>query len=205
MLTLSLWAIAAARPLQVVFSAECNHLFDWHTAALVYSMELSGFGKTANLSRLLACAGKEREAYSEANLALAPHTFVHRNMRDDPLVDEKGCGPDRCKVHSLSSTAIGPRQTTRPSTACTPRLNHDALHDASTQGTPRTTSLTPSWRGLRSDRRCLTERCSRTPSALFLRTTAAPSPPLHPRHRRPGPWVLPPRRRRQPQHPPRRR
>mmetsp|Transcript_6357 Transcript_6357/g.20254 ORF Transcript_6357/g.20254 Transcript_6357/m.20254 type:complete len:366 (-) Transcript_6357:813-1910(-) len=90
MLTLSLWAIAAARPLQVVFSAECNHLFDWHTAALVYSMELSGFGKTANLSRLLACAGKEREAYSEANLALAPHTFVHRNMRDDPLVDEKG-------------------------------------------------------------------------------------------------------------------
>ena len=100
MLTLSLWAIAAARPLQVVFSAECNHLFDWHTAALVYSMELSGFGKTANLSRLLACAGKEREAYSEANLALAPHTFVHRNMRDDPLVDEKGCGPDRCKVHS---------------------------------------------------------------------------------------------------------
>ena len=111
-----------------------------------------------------------------------------------------------------SSTAVGPRQTTRPSTACTPRLNHDALHDASTQGTPRTTSLTPSWRGLRSDRRCLTERCSRTLSALFFRTTAAPSPPLHPRHRRPGPWVLPPRRRRrrrscrrQPQHPPRRR
>ena len=40
---------------QVVFSAECNHLFDWHTIGIFYSFEVSGFSHVANLTRLLAC------------------------------------------------------------------------------------------------------------------------------------------------------
>ena len=77
------------RPLQVVFSAECSPLFDWHSVANFYSFELSNFSHTANITRLLACSEAEQQSYPKAALAIGP-TFVHRNMRDDPLVDEKG-------------------------------------------------------------------------------------------------------------------
>ena len=76
-------------PLQVVFSAECNSLFDWHSAAIYYSFELSNFSQSANITRLLACSEAEQRLYPEVNLRMGP-TFVHRNLRDDPLVDEKG-------------------------------------------------------------------------------------------------------------------
>ena len=78
----------AAR-LQVVFSAECNSLFDWHTAAIFYSFDASNFSRTADLTRLLACSDKEQQSYPKALLESWP-TFVHRNMREDPLVDETG-------------------------------------------------------------------------------------------------------------------
>ena len=52
----------AAR-LQVVFSAECNSLFDWHTAAIFYSFDASNFSRTADLTRLLACSDKEQQSY----------------------------------------------------------------------------------------------------------------------------------------------
>lgn len=50
---------------------------------------MSNFNKVANLTRLLACSAEEQKTYPPVNLALLP-TFVHRNLRDDPLVDEKG-------------------------------------------------------------------------------------------------------------------
>ena len=93
--------LPAATPgaaLHVVFSAECTPLFDWHSVGLFYSFYASG--QHGNITRLLACSEAEQAKYPKANLEIGP-TFVHRNMRDDPLVDEKGCGPDRCKVHSL--------------------------------------------------------------------------------------------------------
>ena len=73
-------------PLQVVFSAECNNLFDWHSAAIYYSFELSNFSQVANITRLLACSAEERKLYPEVNLNMGP-TFLHRNLRDDPLVE----------------------------------------------------------------------------------------------------------------------
>ena len=77
------------RPLQVVFSAECNSLFDWHSVAIFYSFESSNFSQTANLTRLLACSEAEQKKYPRLAMEIGP-TFVHRNMRDDPLVDETG-------------------------------------------------------------------------------------------------------------------
>ena len=77
------------RPLQVVFSAECNSLFDWHSIAIFYSFETSNFSRSANLTRLLACSEAEQQRYPQLALQIVP-TFVHRNLRDDPLVDEVG-------------------------------------------------------------------------------------------------------------------
>ena len=79
-------AMAAIRPLQVVFSAECNSLFDWHSIAILYSSESSNFSQSANLTRLLACSEAERQKYPQLALDIGP-TFVHRTLRDDPLVD----------------------------------------------------------------------------------------------------------------------
>ena len=77
--------------LSVVFSAECNPLFDWHSVALVHSYELHELSQTGSITRLLACSEEERVTYPNLELgAPAGGTFVHRNMRDDPLVDEKG-------------------------------------------------------------------------------------------------------------------
>ena len=75
--------------MHVVFSAECNALFDWHSVGIFYSFELSNFTRTANLTRLLACSDEERKVYPEENLHIG-RTFVHRNLRNDPLVDETG-------------------------------------------------------------------------------------------------------------------
>ena len=44
---------------------------------------------TAALLPAPLVAAQERAKYPAANLELGP-TFVHRNLRDDPLVDEKG-------------------------------------------------------------------------------------------------------------------
>lgn len=158
---------------QVVFSAECSHLFDWHTVGIFYSFEMSGFNQVANLTRLLACnervrrspaehvcralprngvlpcgvalpaprraslpvgshlpqflmrgraeaetrcngsrstpsrvhRSQERLAYPASNLGIGP-TFVHRNMRDDPLVDEKGY-PSYNKPYSVMAWLEG--------------------------------------------------------------------------------------------------
>lgn len=81
--------MAAPLPLQVVFSAECNNLFDWHSVSLFYSFETSNFSRSANATRLLACSDEEQKSYPQLNLNIGP-TFVHRNMRNDPLVDEVG-------------------------------------------------------------------------------------------------------------------
>ena len=82
--------LPAATPgaaLHVVFSAECTPLFDWHSVGLFYSFYASG--QHGNITRLLACSEAEQAKYPKANLEIGP-TFVHRNLRDDPLVDEKG-------------------------------------------------------------------------------------------------------------------
>ena len=50
--------------LTVVFSAECNSLFDWHSIAIFYSFETSNFSRSANLTRLLACSDEQMAAYS---------------------------------------------------------------------------------------------------------------------------------------------
>jgi peptidyl serine alpha-galactosyltransferase len=73
--------------MHVVFSAECNHLFDWHSVALFHSF--ARVQQHGNVTRLLACAPHELAKYPKTALEMGP-TFVHRNMRDDPLVDEKG-------------------------------------------------------------------------------------------------------------------
>lgn len=81
---------APSRPrFSVVFSAECNALFDWHSAGLFYSFTYSNFSKSASLTRLLACSESQLADYPPSRLGIGP-TFVHRNLRDDPLVDEKG-------------------------------------------------------------------------------------------------------------------
>ena len=46
--------------MNVVFSAECTALFDWHSVAIFYSFEVSNFSRTANITRLLACSEKAR-------------------------------------------------------------------------------------------------------------------------------------------------
>ena len=98
-------SVANARPaaggdaLHVVFSAECTPLFDWHSVGLFYSFYASG--QHGNITRLLACSEAEQAKYPKANLEIGP-TFVHRNMRDDPLVDEKGY-PSYNKPYSVMS------------------------------------------------------------------------------------------------------
>ena len=94
--------LPAATPgaaLHVVFSAECTPLFDWHSVGLFYSFYASG--QHGNITRLLACSEAEQAKYPKANLEIGP-TFVHRNMRDDPLVDEKGY-PSYNKPYSVMS------------------------------------------------------------------------------------------------------
>ena len=82
-------AEAANAKMHVVFSAECNPLFDWHSVAIFYSFETSNFSRAANITRLLACSDAEQKAYPPSSMQIGP-TFVHRNLRDDPLVDETG-------------------------------------------------------------------------------------------------------------------
>ena len=91
----------------VVFSAECNSLFDWHSVALYYSFETSGFSKTANITRLLARSEQEQKHYPSIMHNLGP-TFMHRNLRDDPLVDEKGY-PSYNKVRCLHLPKVAPQ------------------------------------------------------------------------------------------------
>ena len=94
--------LPAATPgaaLHVVFSAECTPLFDWHSVGLFYSFYASG--QHGNITRLLACSEAEQAKYPKANLEIGP-TFIHRNMRDDPLVDEKGY-PSYNKPYSVMS------------------------------------------------------------------------------------------------------
>ena len=100
-------AAAADHTLQVVFSAECNPLFDWHSVALFYSFETSGFAKTANITRLLACSEAEQKAYPAVAKDIGP-TFIHRNLRDDPLVDETGY-PSYNKPYSVMAWLEGMR------------------------------------------------------------------------------------------------
>eukprot|EP00900_Chrysochromulina_parva_P004229 jgi/Chrpa1/13807/Chrysochromulina_OHIO_Genome00021896-RA len=92
---------------QVVFSAECNPLFDWHSVALYYSFQTSGFAKTANITRLLACSEKEQKDYPTQMKSIGP-TFMHRNLRDDPLVDEVGY-PSYNKPYSVMAWLEGTR------------------------------------------------------------------------------------------------
>ncbi len=78
-------------PLHIVFSAECNPLFDWHSVGLFHSFGAAR--QHGNMTRLLACSEKELGSYPRTNLAIGSgvgNTFVHRNMRNDPLVDEVG-------------------------------------------------------------------------------------------------------------------
>lgn len=67
------------------FSAECNHLFDWHSAALYYSHRLAG--QPGPITRLLACNPPELAEYQ--GLGIGP-TFVHPNLRNHPMIDEIG-------------------------------------------------------------------------------------------------------------------
>ena len=112
--TLALLAAATAsnaaqlsHTFQVVFSAECNPLFDWHSVALYYSFQTSGFAKTANITRLLACSEKEQKDYPTQMKSIGP-TFMHRNLRDDPLVDEVGY-PSYNKPYSVMAWLEGTR------------------------------------------------------------------------------------------------
>jgi hypothetical protein len=83
--------------LHLAFSAECNPLVDWHSVGIFYSFEYSG--QHGNITRLLACSEHQLKTYPKEALAIGP-TFVHRNMRDDPLVDEVGY-PSYNKPYSL--------------------------------------------------------------------------------------------------------
>lgn len=77
------------RPLQIIFSAECTDLFDWQSAGLFHSFMNSNNSRNAEITRLLACSDEQRQSYSDVNMNMGP-TIVHRNLRDDPIVDEKG-------------------------------------------------------------------------------------------------------------------
>lgn len=77
------------RPLQIIFSAECTDLFDWQSAGLIHSFHYSNNSEHAEITRLLACSDEQQQTYADLNLHMGP-TIVHRNMRNDPLVDEKG-------------------------------------------------------------------------------------------------------------------
>ena len=83
--------------LHLAFSAECNSLFDWHSVGIFYSFEYAR--QHGNITRLLACSEEQLKSYPRAMLEVGP-TFVHRNMRDDPLVDEVGY-PSYNKPYSL--------------------------------------------------------------------------------------------------------
>ena len=76
-----------SRTLSPVHACPRAQLFDWHSVGLFYSFEYAG--QHGNITRLLACSEEEQKAYPAASLAIGP-TFVHRNMRNDPLVDEEG-------------------------------------------------------------------------------------------------------------------
>ena len=83
--------------LHLAFSAECNSLFDWHSVGIFYSFEYAR--QHGNITRLLACSEEQLKTYPKQALEIGP-TFVHRNMRDDPLVDEVGY-PSYNKPYSL--------------------------------------------------------------------------------------------------------
>lgn len=80
--------VAPMTRLHVIFSAECTHFFDWQSVALVHSYKAFSMSNTSRITRLLACSSAQQESYIHDELY--GETFIHRNLRDDPLVDEKG-------------------------------------------------------------------------------------------------------------------
>ena len=48
---------------------------------------MSNFSRTANITRLLACGEDERKRYPATSVSIGP-TFMHRNLRDDPLAPD---------------------------------------------------------------------------------------------------------------------
>ena len=118
---------ASAFKMHVVFSAECTHLFDWHSVGIFYSFHASNFSQTANITRLLACSEAEQAKYHSDNLHIGP-TFIHRNLRNDPMVDEVDY-PSYNKPYSVMAWLAGRDNSTRGTghtgTACSARKNHN--------------------------------------------------------------------------------
>lgn len=98
----------AAPSLHTAFSAECTHQFDWFSVGLFYSHRLAG--QPGPITRLLACTEEALRTYR--GLDIGP-TFVHPNLREHPLVAEKGY-PSYNKPGSLMfwlDSARAPRET----------------------------------------------------------------------------------------------
>jgi hypothetical protein len=81
--------------IHTIFSSECISFFDWQSLALFHSFNTSG--QSGKITRLLACS--EYDSYNDV-LKDFGNTFVHRNMRDDPLVHEKNY-PSYNKPYSI--------------------------------------------------------------------------------------------------------
>ena len=92
---------------------------------IFYSFEYSNFSRTANLTRLLACSKPELEKYARSRLDIGP-TFVHRNMRDDPLVDEKDY-PSYNKPFSVLSWLAAERPLRAPDGSRVPAATDPAV------------------------------------------------------------------------------
>mmetsp|Transcript_2166 Transcript_2166/g.3590 ORF Transcript_2166/g.3590 Transcript_2166/m.3590 type:complete len:606 (+) Transcript_2166:33-1850(+) len=110
----------------VVFSAECSALFDWHSVGIFYSFDASNFSHTANITRLLACSEAEQKLYPASSMQIGP-TFVHRNLRDDPLVDEKGY-PSYNKPYSVMAW-LGKRELSTRGTGLASAYHYDGQGD----------------------------------------------------------------------------
>ena len=83
--------------LHVVFSAECIPAFDWQSAGLFYSFyQVKQPGK---ITRLLACSQEQLKTYPKTNLEMGP-TFVHKNLRFDPMNDAEKSDP----FHDMKGT-----------------------------------------------------------------------------------------------------
>lgn len=83
--------------IHTLFFSECNNFFDWQSLALLYSFNNSK--QLGNITRLLACS--DYKSYDDI-LKYNSNTFVHKNMRNDPTIEEKGY-PLYNKPYSLVS------------------------------------------------------------------------------------------------------